>query len=365
MARHRAALGADNAANPAELRAISSSLDTVAKSIRQATGEAEVSAALRQLDEADQRISQAEAEAQQNRQSAAAERLDHLSKVMAGIEPTARQRFDPAGTAATNRLIGELKALAERDDIAAFSARADGAAAAVSEHVRVVTEGLAKHADLSRQLTARHADLAGRIADLESDAAAASVPLGDLGLAADTLDYIADKLNADDLEEAAGLAARLGDRLNGLERDLDLAIDRLTARREMLGAIIDALPRLGFAVDPASMIESPDGAIGIQATRSSGASLAVVVQDNDEDEHRVSYLTEASLGQAPGVSEMSAGACDSLIALAEAVNTSIGTAGFDVGQVTWDDQGDRPPPGHGARRPVQPARSRERRIGEQ
>lgn len=265
--------------------------------------------------------------------------------------------------AETDRLIGELKALAERGDTAAFSTRADGATATVNEHVRAVREGMTRHADLGRQLTARRADLAGRIADLESDAAAAGTTLYDLGLARETADYIAERLGADDLEGAAVLATRLGDRLSGLERDLDLAIDRTTARREMLGAIVDALPRLGFAVDPASMIETPDGAIGIQATRSGGASLAVVVQGN-ADEHRVSYLTKASPGQPADVREMSAGACGSLIDLAEAVNASIETTGFAVGEVTWDDRGDRPQPGLGVRRPAQHVQNRERRIGE-
>jgi hypothetical protein len=365
VSRHRGTLSADDAANPAELRAISSSLGQVGTSIRQATTETAVSAAMRQLDEIDQRLSRAEAEAQQSRQMEAIQRVGQLGKMVAGMEPTARLRFDPAGTAETDRLIGELKALAERGGTAAFSTRADAAVAAVNEHVRTVSEGMTRHADLSRQLTARQADLAGRIADLESDAAAAELTLDDLGLARETAEYIAERLSADDLEDAADLAARLGDRLSALESDLDLAIDRMITRREMLGAIMDALPTLGFAVDPASVIESADGAIGIQATRT-GASLAVVVQDNGADEYRVSYLTDASSGQSPGARELSASACGSLIDIAETVNVSIKEANFAVGEVTWDDdRGDRPPRGHGAQWPAQQVQNLERGIGEQ
>ena len=371
VARRQKALGADTAADPAESKAIRSSLDTAGKSIRQATAPGAVSAALRQLDEIDQRISRAEAAAQQSRQLEAAQRLEHLGRRLTEMEPAARQRFDPAGAAETDRLIGELSSLAKRGDTTAFPARADVATAAVDKHVRTVGEGVARHEEQGRELALRHADLAGRVADLESDAAAADVTLGDLRTARETLDYIADTIDADDLEGAANLTGRLGDRLGRLERDLDQAIDRIIARREMLGAIVAALPGLGFTVNPSSKTETADGTIGIQAFRSSGASLAVVVQDNGADEHRVSYVAEAFPGQSPGVREMSPGACDTVVDLAEALGASIGTAGFAVGEVTWDDgPGDLPPSGSAARRPgTQPTpqipRTRQRRIGEQ
>jgi hypothetical protein len=175
-------------------------------------------------------------------------------------------------------------------------------------------------------------ETSAQIAGLTEDAAAADIPFEDLAIAAEVLDEVRAHVAADRPADAVELGNQLLGRLDDVERDLDAAIERLSARREMLDSIVDALPSLGFAVDAGSLTQGADGSVGIQARRIGGEGLMVVVQNDAEEEHRVNYLRESASGQPL----LDPRACTSLVSLAETLNSSMRSAGFDADEVAWD-----------------------------
>jgi hypothetical protein len=178
-------------------------------------------------------------------------------------------------------------------------------------------------------------ETAARIAGLTGDAAAADIPFEDLAIAAEVLDEVRAHVAADRPADAVELGNQLLGRLDDVERDLDAAIERLSARREMLESIVDALPALGFAVDAGSLTHGADGSVGIQARRIGGEGLAVVVQNDvngAEEEHRINYLRETASGQPL----LDPRACTSLVSVAESLNSSMRGAGFDADEVAWE-----------------------------
>ena len=350
-------------AGSAERNEITGTLAKLSGAVSAAADMAAVSAALKQIDQMEHRVSAALAAADLRRRSLASDQLAALRGTLTRIDPQTRQRFDPAGAAETEQLLSELADLVAHGDTATFAARIDAAAAAATQHTRQVSEGAAQRAELRREVSARRDELAGRVAELRADASAAGIQLEDLTTASQVIDLISGQLATDQLEEAAGIESQLARRLDQTEHDLDVAIDRVTARRQLLGAIIEALPTLGLAADQDSLTETPDGSIGVQAFRRNGEAVAIVVQEDPGGEHRISYMAEVPSGHDLEANVLSARACDTVADLATALNESASTAGFDIGKVTWDDHGDRPPPGHAVLLPSQLPKAR--RVGEQ
>lgn len=215
------------------------------------------------------------------------------------------------------------------DDVSAAVRRLD--------EVSGMTEQLAQYAEQRRTAENRLTELEARLLGLVADADETDVPLEDLTLAREALEFIRSEADTAPPLEILELTGQLAGRLNDVERDLDAAIERISARREMLTSIVDALPTLGFSIDVGSLLERPDGSIGIQAHRRTGESLAVVVEDGHRDEHRVNYLRETGTGTAV----LDRQACSELSGLAEQLNESVRGTGFEAAAVSWDgDQHD-------------------------
>jgi hypothetical protein len=216
--------------------------------------------------------------------------------------------------------------------------------AAISEAVRRFEEisgtprHLAQNAVQRRAAAVLVQEVDARLTGLVNDATEADVMLQELTLAGEALQLIRAEFSADRPAVALELAIQLAARLHDIERELDSAIERISARREMLGSIAEALPSLGFAVELDSLRERADGSIGIRARRRTGEALAVVVEDAKRDEYRVNYLR----GTATAVLDRDS--CVSFASLAENLNDSVRGNGFDTSPVTWEgDDGVRPP----------------------
>jgi hypothetical protein len=287
-------------------------------------------------------------------------RLDLLWRGLREPREQDARRFDRDGHDEARRALDRLEAALRAGDLAAFTARFDQAASRVESHLRQVWTALAEHEERVRAVAARTDELAARRDGLAADARAAGIDQRDLDIALDALALIRSEIAGDRPEAAADLARALTRRLETIERTLDDAIDRLVLRREMLTSVVEMLPGLGFAVVPGSLTETADGSIALHANRRTGDGLTVVVQDDTEQEHRISYLRPT-----PGAGALTAAGCTSLVALAGELSGSLGRNGFETGELTWDDDPDQPPRPGRAQQAVAEDRPRARgRVGE-
>ena len=272
----------------------------------------------------------------------AAQRLASLRAMLGELDQADRTRFDADAAEKVDRAMTMLAGALDRGDVGAFEEQVDDVRTRLREHHLQVTTRAARHAEQHRAARRLMDETAAQIAGLTGDAAAADIPFEDLVIAADVLAEVRAHVAADRPADAVELGTQLLGRLDDVERDLDAAIERLSARREMLGSIVDALPALGFAVDADSLTQGADGSVGIQARRIGGEGLMVVVQNDAEEEHRVNYLRETASGQPL----LDPRACTSLVNLAESLNSSMRRAGFDADEVAWEgDDPERRPPG--------------------
>jgi len=310
--------------------------------VNAASGAADVNTALRGLSDVEERRAAAEAVLMQQRVDDADAQLDVVRGLISSLDAADRRRFDEAGATEVDAQIEELAAALAAGNTEGFAARATRVQNRVLDHRGAVAAAAAQHAETLRNAQDALARLRARHSGLTADARGAKVRLEELDLAAQAIEVVSVEIAADRPTEALAVARKLATRMDGVERDLDQTIDRLTARREMLSSVVEALPGLGFTVDTRSLVEEDDGSIAIQARRLSGEPLAVVVQDGLDDVHRINYLLETSVGVLDG--SLDGSACTNLAGLARELNSHIESDGFQPGQVTWDDQA-RPPSG--------------------
>ncbi len=328
-------------------------LERARRAVRDATNDDEIAAALRALDEAERLRVTASADILRRGARHAAGQLAAVRGLLSELDTDQRRRFAPIAARAVDDSVVLLAKALDNGNIALFERNIETLLTQVRTHHQDVTTRVAEHAEHLRTAKATLDELTARVTGLLADARAAHTPLGSLPVADEVLGTIRTKLADDQPVEALELAVRLAHRLDELEEELDTAIERLSARREMLGSIIEALPSLGFAVNQGSFVHGEDGSIGMQARRHSGEALVVVVQDDEAEEHRVNYLRETG-------GPLDTRACTSLRSLAEDLNSSLRRHGFAAGSVTWDEDGSHPAPG--AHR--KPATTQERRLRE-
>ncbi|SEF27308.1 hypothetical protein SAMN05421837_103732 [Amycolatopsis pretoriensis] len=346
-----AALAEQPSAVAADLTAANAALERARRAAGTAANDDEIAIAVRALDEAERLRVAAAAEVLRRSSRHAAGQLAAVRGLLAELDAGQRTRFSPITARTVDESVVLLATALDNGNIALFEQNIETLLTQVRAHHQEVTTRAAEHAEHVRTAKSTFDELAARVAGLTADAQAARTPLGELPVAADVLGTISAKLAADRPIEAMELAVRLAHRLDDLEEELDTAIERLSARREMLGSIIEALPSLGFAVDQGSFVHGEDGSIGMEAHRRSGEALVVVVQDDEAEDHRINYLRESG-------GPLEARACSSLKSLAEELNSSLRRNGFSAGSVTWDEDGPRPVPGHRAG-----AGTQERRLG--
>ncbi|WP_174188540.1 hypothetical protein [Nocardia barduliensis] len=336
-----AALAEEPGAEASDVAPVTAALDSARSLLDDAT-------TMKKLGKADRAVTAAEVlrasvstEILQRGRRTGAEQVASLQAILAQNDIRQRQRFDSDGATRSAAAVAELSGFLRRDDLASFLAAAPTAIATVRAHHSAVTERAAAHAEQVRAASATEHQLAGRIRALAQEAAAAQVSSQDIAMAGEALAEVRAYLDRDEPDRAAELADRLTGRLAAVERDLDAAIERFTERREMLGAILEALPGLGFAVDSSSLESGADGSVALRAQPRRGDPLLVVVHDDEHREHRVDYIREG----ADEAIALDGRSCGSLRDLAEALNSSLRHNGFETGAVSWDDDGSPRPPG--------------------
>ncbi|TCO48022.1 hypothetical protein [Actinocrispum wychmicini] len=320
-----------------DLEPMTTVLDVARRAIEIASSSAEMTAALQKLRDVDRMRVATEAEVLRRSERNAARKLAALRRILDETDSAERVRFDPVRSQEVDRAVTALASALDRGDLRTFERDGDALLTKVREHRIEVSNQAALYAERRTEALVLSEEIAARITALVADAAAAEIVLEDLEIAGEVLERVQSDLAADRLDDARGLADRLMTRLDDVEQSLDSAIERITARREILGSIVDVLPRMGFAVDPRSVVRGSDGSIGLHANRMSGESLMVVVQE-DAGEHRINYMREAGSGQ-----PIEGRACTSLRELAEDLNSSVRREGFDTGPVTWDGDPTHPP----------------------
>ncbi|NJP91719.1 hypothetical protein HCN51_20030 [Nonomuraea sp. FMUSA5-5] len=264
----------------------------------------------------------------------------HAHEVVAALRALAaepdlrdRLRFDEPGAQLVSALLAELSA----GDDAYVRAHADEAATAIRAHVEKVTLARARHERDRAAAMLAAADVTARLAALEAEAELAQVPLKDAPLAHVALEMISRESLAGRYGEVRVLCGQVDAKLDDMERELDADIDRFTERRQMLAAVVDILPELGLVMDAGSLDESPDGTLTLQVHRLTGSDVTVVLEDDEEGDHRILYLSDdMRRAQEQGGQARQSAACAALLEVAELAGDSMRQEGFTIGEVDWE-----------------------------
>jgi hypothetical protein len=273
-------------------------------------------------------------------------RLDAVEASMTVVPADTRLRLDRQGHEEAVELLRRARSLAPTDPAAALQ-RAEAAATVIREHLSVVIARKSEEDEKEDRARSLIREAQARLDRLDVDARAAGLPAPSRSEADQELAQQRAALvrGTPALVEAA--APRLSSLITRLEQDLDQAIGRLAARRELMASIVTALPAAGYAVSQDSIVESADGALGLRAFSLAGNGLSVLVQEGTDHAPLVLYGTDELTAEvADGTAE--GRACPPLLEVIEQLGTEIRRAGFVPSDITWDD-GNRPPPGHRAR----------------
>ncbi|GAA4451198.1 hypothetical protein [Phytohabitans houttuyneae] len=293
----------------------------------------------RRLDAIERRLVEARALAARDRQYAG-DRLTETRRALGEVDPAVRQRFDRTGALEVSRLLAAVEATPA-------PAQADELARVAGEHLHEVLTARARYEQQRREANALLDELEVQLRGLADDARAADVRLKDGERLTASLELLRAELAEERPEEVLRLGRILAQRLRTAEEELDLTIDRISERRDVLRSLVQAMPGVGFAVVASSVREASDGTITVQAQRHGGEQLVVRVEDTGEDEHRVLYTTDTMVRQEATGTLGEGAVCTSLVEVIEKLQASARTQGFDMGRVTWEGAGDRQPPSQG------------------
>jgi hypothetical protein len=263
-----------------------------------------------------------------------AARLAALDAVLDEVKPEVRVRFDATGAAEVDTLL---------DPAPTTAAQVEQLSARIEQHLCLVVERRNGCEELRRRAAALVEQLTGRLAALDADAVRAKVLLPDGDAARTALGTLRGELLRERFDEVVRTGERVGRKLDEIEAELDATIDRISARRVILGSLVRALPSLGFAVDPQSLAESADGAIGLRARRVGGEGVTVVVEPADDTSDRVLYTSDR-MEREERAGRPEAG-CPSLLEIISEVNRSAERDGVVLSAVSWQGREDQPQPG--------------------
>ncbi|MFE3188024.1 hypothetical protein ACFXHA_03390 [Nocardia sp. NPDC059240] len=268
----------------------------------------------------------------QRTRSTGRQQLTVIRSMLGELRISDRSTFDSAGRLAADRAVATLEGLLTKGDTAELARATNVCAETVRAHHATVTAAVAAHAEKIREIAATTTELRARLRDLWHAVEKAGLEVGGLAVATEVLDEIQALLDDGDVDTALAFSRQLPARIESVEQDVDDAIDRATERREMLREIVSALPDLGFAVDPASLVFGEDGSVAVQAQPRRGEPLLIAVHDDAQQRHRVNYMRAGDEDV-----ELDDRACDSLLTVAEQVNAALRQGGFDTGDIHWDE----------------------------
>ena len=255
--------------------------------------------------------------------------------MLGDIEQYERAAVDPAGADEVDRLLGEARRNVRVDPIGT-GARVDRLAAAVTRHLDVVLADRAQQEEERREAERVVAELQHGLSVLVGDASEVGVTFDQQHPLQDEVAALSALVERGEYAEALRHAGAVGAGIATAESDLDIEIQKLNERRDLMRAIVDALPDLGFQPDPQSLEETVDGALGLRAYRSDGEEFAVVVAPGERGETEVSYTTGSMLAEGEGTETA---AHTSLVDIITALGEHTHRKGFTTGPVHWDPPG--------------------------
>jgi hypothetical protein len=295
-----------------------------------------VTAALREVERSRRALADLRARVLTPHRREAVARIDALDAMIAEFDLAERNESDRAGAGLVDQRRDEARRRVAIDPLGSTE-QIDRLAAAVGSHVHNILARRAEQDELRQEAEASVEHLGRRLAALESEAAAVGVPFAARIDAQAALAEMAGLVGAGHHADARSRAARVAAAISAAESHLDSEIQGLAQRRDLMTSIVGALPDLGFAVDPASLEQTTDGALYLRAHRADGEELKVLVEEV-EGNATIRYTTDAMLravdgaGDGTGVAE----ACDSLVGLIEKLGERTRRDGFTTGPVGWD-----------------------------
>jgi hypothetical protein len=355
--------------------AIQATLRTVAADVLAATDESGVRAATRRLSTLDGDLMRlqaqviAEQRARDERQAtarqeaerrAAAQRAaeQHLAEIVALVDTVAaaeRGAYDAAGAAEVATAVDRVRGLVAADPVGALTAVA-GVTDRVRQHLDTVVGARTEHEARFGAAQQTVAALAGALGPLSADAQEAGVAFADGPRCETAVSALAAALERGDVGYVETYAGAVQATIDEARQSVDRAIDGLVERRDLARAIMGALGEFGYHVNPDSLVETGDGALGLLATRSDGEDVGVLVHTGGDGATRVEYTTSGTLRA--GEDDVPAADCDPLVELINLVGAETAKAGFVTGGVEWHG-GDGPrrvgvqlPQQHGQQRTV-------------
>ncbi|MEU4690135.1 hypothetical protein [Actinoplanes sp. NPDC023714] len=326
MARRRAAAAErqrELTGRAAAIPDVRAALADVLPQIDRAPTETALAAAEDRLDDAELRIA---------RHRAQAGRDDRVAVLTAQLAEfgTERLRLDPAGAAVVETALARLRTHEQPAPGAV-----DEVETTVRQHLQRALAERREQESRRRTAVARIDELDARLAALRHDAHEARVRVQDGDRAADALGVLRKQIAAGDVADVLRLSVRLRERIDASEAALDATIDQIGQRRAILSSLITALPDVGFAVDRASLTQNTDGAVALRARRTSGDTMAVVVEPHD-GEHRVLFDSDRLVReQRRGRGDA---ACAQLVEVIDELQSRAVRDGVVLGTVGWDGQ---------------------------
>ncbi|HEY0023414.1 MAG TPA: hypothetical protein VGB24_10905 [Longimicrobium sp.] len=267
-----------------------------------------------------------------------AELLRALQGQAGQVQARLAARFDAAGAQATAGALERLGVQLREGRFADFDRDRAEAGRLVARHADEVAGG---HA---RWLAARDwgQALAGELTDayraLQQDARDGGMPAARVASLEAAAGSLSQQLEAEAFEALVMGEASLRGELAAATAEVEEWLDRRARRETVLAALAEALPSLGFSIDPRSLDLAPPGEelTVLRAYRAGGGELGVTVGHDPEGGNEIYYEMEGFPHQEQRAGGTVVKTCDELEGLLETLHSAVRGQGVEVGELDWE-----------------------------
>lgn len=264
--------------------------------------------------------------------------LRALRDQAAEVNATLAARFDPDGArAAADGLLALERELAvgQFDD---FDRRREGVARAVASHVAAVAAAQSRWLAEREEARALVEELAAGYRGLAPDARQAGMPAPEVARMEMHPGELARRLEREEFAAIVTGAGALRAELAAITSRVEAWLERRARRETIMTVIAEALPELGFSVDPRSLDARVEGEelTVLRAYRASGGELQVQVGHDPAGREEVYYDTEGFPHREQVVNGSVVRTCDELEGLLTGLHEVVRGQGVELGELEWE-----------------------------
>lgn len=322
-----------------------SALDAAGRALSAASTEPEVARQRSALDTVQERIVELE------RDVIAVIARDERTEVVRALQAQAGQvdadlgaHFDAAGARAAARALDELAAQLREGRFEDFDNDRAEAARTVARHAAEVAGRHAHWQAVREQALALGGELASAYRALQREARNCEMPAAQVAALEAAAVALERRLDREAFEETAAAEPALRVELEAATARVEDWLERRARRETVLAALAEALPALGFSVDPRSLSLAVPGEelTVLRAYRAAGGELEVKVGHDPGGGEEIYYDMAGFPHQAEVVGGTKVKTCDELEGLLETLHASVRDQGVELGELDWDGKPPRP-----------------------